>query len=56
MLAFGAIYTLLWVNNLGKRRVHIPLALQTAYSLVMARGHFNGTWRIMFSHQFEEKT
>ena len=50
---WGDLYIVMG-DNLGKGESH-PFTLQTAYSLVMARRHFNGTWRIMFSHQFEEK-
>ena len=52
---WGDLYIVMG-DNLGKGEFSVPLALQTTYSLVMARRHFNGTWRIMFCHQFEEKT
>ena len=52
---WGDLYVVMG-DNLGNGEFTFRLHYKPLIRWLWLRRHFNGTWRIMFSHQFEEKT
>ena len=56
MQAFWGDLYIVMGDNLGKGKFTFRLHYKPLIRWLWLGGIFNGTWRIMFSHQFKEKT